>query len=127
MENASKALIIAGAILISIVLVSVGVLVVNSLRPDEAIGSMTQQEVDSFNSKFLSSTGNSVAGSTVKTLISTVITNNAQNADYQISINSNTDASSLSQYRNTINNSRRYTVLVTGYASDGRINEIEIQ
>ncbi len=127
MENASKALIIAGAILISIVLVSVGVLVVNSLRPDEAIGSITQQEVDSFNSKFLSSTGNSVAGSTVKTLISTVITNNAQNADYQISINDMTASADLSAYRNTINNSRRYKVLITEYATDGRIAAITVE
>ena len=127
MENASKALIIAGAILISIVLVSVGVLVVNSLRPDEAIGSMTQQEVDSFNSKFLSSTGNSVAGSTVKTLISTVITNNAQNVDYTISINDMTASADLSAYRNTINNSRRYKVLITEYATDGRIAAITVE
>lgn len=127
MENASKALIIAGAILISIVLVSVGVLVVNSLRPDEAIGSITQQEVDSFNSKFLSSTGNSVAGSTVKTLISTVITNNAQNVDYTISINDMTASADLSAYRNTINNSRRYKVLITEYATDGRIAAITVE
>ena len=44
MENASKALIIAGAILISILLISVGIMVMNST--DEVTGGM-QQQMDS--------------------------------------------------------------------------------
>lgn len=77
MENASKALIIAGAILISIVLVSVGVIVVNSLNPNDAVATMTEQEIKAFNAKFESSTGTNKSGTVVRTLISTIITNNS--------------------------------------------------
>lgn len=87
MENASKALIIAGAILIAIVLVSVGVIVVNSLNTDNAVSTMTEQEIKAFNAKFESSTGPNVSGSVVKSLIATVITNNSTNdASRQIKI-----------------------------------------
>ena len=54
MENASKALIIAGAILISIVLIAVGVMVVNGANGaiDTAIGQMSDSEKTIFNQKF---------------------------------------------------------------------------
>ena len=77
MENASKALIIAGAILISIVLVSVGVLVVNSLNPDEGIDEMERQQIATFNSKIEGSTGNNKQGTVARQLISTIISNNS--------------------------------------------------
>ncbi len=79
MENASKALIIAGAILIAIVLLTVGVVVVNSFNPDDAIGEVDQRTKEVFNSKFVSNSGTSVRGSAVKTLLSNVISSNSSN------------------------------------------------
>lgn len=139
MENASKALIIAGAILISIVLVSVGVIVVNSLNPDSAVEELTKQEVDSFNSKFNNSIGDNKLGSVAKNLISTVMTNNANtDASNQVSIaltdevtTTNTvaataDQVTLSSMRNKINTSARYNIVVTQTSNGGRVKEITI-
>lgn len=54
MENASKALIIAGAILISILLISIGIILVNSGRniTDTGAAQMTSQEIQTFNAQF---------------------------------------------------------------------------
>lgn len=79
MENASKALIIAGAILISILLISVGIMVMNST--DSVTGGvgkeMDAQEIQMFNSKFENYIGESVRGSSVRTLLTTIDSNNA--------------------------------------------------
>ncbi len=139
MENASKALIIAGAILISIVLVSVGVIVVQSLNPDAAVEEMTKQEVDAFNSKFNSSIGDNKLGSVAKSLISNVMTNNAntdasnqvsvQLVDSVISTNSvamTAESVTLSAMRNKVNTSARYNIVVTKTSNGGRVQEITI-
>ncbi len=133
MENASKALIIAGAILISIVLVSVGVLVVNSLNTDDALSTMTQQEIQAFNTKFENSAGENRTGAVVKSLLSTVITNNAQYSGdtektVKVTMGSNadvTDSTTLSAMRNSINNGKRYDVTI-GYGTSGVANSITI-
>ena len=59
MENASKALIIAGAILISILLISVGVMVMNSANSvtGGAEESMKSAEIQQFNADFLNYEG----------------------------------------------------------------------
>ena len=49
MENASKALIIAGAILLSIVLISLGLIVVNRTQNTVKNANVDQQEITSFN------------------------------------------------------------------------------
>lgn len=86
MENASKALIIAGAILISIVLVSVGVIVVQSLDPSSATEKMDEQAVQAFNSKFDSYIGVNVSGTSVRSLLRAVATNNTTNAEEESKI-----------------------------------------
>lgn len=125
MENASKALIIAGAILISIVLVSVGVIVVNSLDPNKATKEFDQYTIDQFNNKFVSNSGEKVKGTSVKTLLSHVITSNGSNEE-KIEVNKcGNDPSKISKLRNKINNSHTYTVEL-GYAGNGLVNKITI-
>lgn len=138
MENASKALIIAGAILISIVLVSVGVLVVRNLNTDEAFSQMDQQVIDSFNSKFVDPAGPNVRGTVVKTMISNAITSNGNNeSSKQIEVEFEgtkaekegsekmVSSATLSQISNNIITSHRYTVVI-GYAKNGLVNKITI-
>lgn len=74
MENASKALIIAGAILISILLISVGIIVMNAINDpiSEAGSSAESQAIEIFNSKFTAYIGNNVDYTTVKSLFTTV-------------------------------------------------------
>ena len=52
MENASKALVIAGAILVSIILVSLGIVVINQVKSKISNANITSEEVQAFNSKF---------------------------------------------------------------------------
>lgn len=81
MENASKALIIAGAILISILLIGVSMLVYESATGtvDEAVSQMSTQEKTMFNSQFTQYAGSAVSGSSVKALLNKVSANNAVN------------------------------------------------
>lgn len=133
MENASKALIIAGAILISIVLVSVGVIVVNTLNPNDAVKSMDAQAVQAFNARFESYTGNRKVGSTVKQLITTIMSNNA-NADddstkIKVTFGSSsevTTSTDLITVRNGINSATRYDVTPTLNNNSGLIELITI-
>lgn len=76
MENASKALIIAGAILLAIVIISLGLIVVNNVRNVTDNTNLSEQEIQSFNAKFTSYEGDSVAGSRVNSLIQQVISTN---------------------------------------------------
>ena len=52
MENASKALIIAGAILLSILLISLGIMIFNQAQTTVQDSGMSQAEISTFNSKF---------------------------------------------------------------------------
>lgn len=70
MENASKALIIAGSILITIVVISLGVLIFNNFGGTaRRMANLDEQEVTSFNSKIKPYMGTSVIGSQVRALI----------------------------------------------------------
>ena len=76
MENASKALIIAGAILISILIISLGVLVYNQASSTVNKANLNSQEAQAQNSKFESYFGTDVTATEVKNLLSEVRTNN---------------------------------------------------
>lgn len=73
MENASKALIIAGAILISILIVGLGVIIYNNVADIAGDTSgINQQAVSSHNSPIESYFGDQVTGSNVRALITYV-------------------------------------------------------
>lgn len=83
MENASKALLIAGAILICILLIAIGMYVYNSANATvgSAVSQMSQQEKDIYNAKVKSYIGDTVKGSEVKSMIENVISMNQENAN----------------------------------------------
>ncbi len=141
MENASKALIIAGSILISIVLVSVGVLVVNQLNPGDAAAKMDEQAVRSFNASFDPYMGTNVSGTNVRSLISAVTSSNTTNFDDDsktitikitpksgsaTTIDKNTTTADIATARNSIGTGKRYNVSTTATQSSGVISEITI-
>ena len=77
MENASKALIIAGAILLAIIIISLGIMVVNNARNQIGGANLNAQEVQAFNSNWESYIGDKKTAAEVKALCSAVIANNA--------------------------------------------------
>lgn len=88
MENASKALIIAGAILISILLISIGIMLINSGRSVSETGaaSMDSYKLQTFNSKFTMFEGDSKKGSDIKDVFNTVAASNASDVEHQVEI-----------------------------------------
>lgn len=76
MENASKALLIAGAILLSILIIAIGMSIYNSASStiNDSVGAMSTQEKDAFNNQFTSYEG-AQTGSKVKALIGVLTAN----------------------------------------------------
>ncbi len=122
MENASKALLIAGAILIAILLISVGIMVMNSADDvvGEAESSMSSTAIQTFNAQFTKYSGTQ-KGSSIKTLVNAVISSNAT-SDHQVTINT-ADASSYDT--STLSSTKSYTVSFD--YTDGYISDITIQ
>ena len=139
MENASKALLIAGAILICIVLISVGMLVLNSTTDvTDQVGDITSsQAAQSFNSNFTGYAGKQ-KGSSVKQLMSAIATSNdtqknggqhlikVKTVNFANSLSSaKDDSSTITAALSEVKNSTSYTVSVTGMAN-GYVSEITI-
>jgi len=80
MENASKALIIAGAILLSILIIALGIYVFNMARGVTNTSILSETEVSTFNSQFTDYRGK-IPGSGVEALLEKCITNAIQNAN----------------------------------------------
>ena len=76
MENASKALIIAGAILLAILIISLGIMIFNQAQDAVGNSGMSRAEIQSFNSQFTKYEG-AQKGSNVKALIQEVNSSNA--------------------------------------------------
>lgn len=139
MENASKALLIAGAILIVIVLISIGMVIVQSSQGlvTEAQDMTTEQEITAFNNRFTTYQGTQ-KGSAVQTLLNTVSTNNATNSsgriitiimtDSKLSIEKKemSDSTELTQFGAQIVSSARYNVVMEKKSADGYIEQISI-
>ena len=125
MENASKALIIAGAILLSILLISLGILIFNQAQDTVSNSGMDQAAITAFNNKFLKYEGTQ-SGSVVKSLINEAIASNADESLPDVTINSKKpgeDAIAKSSYFSASNN---YEVSIDSY-SGGMVKNIKIQ
>lgn len=139
MENATKALLIAAAILIAIVVITLGVFVLgkgSTLVKDNS--DMSDVEISTYNSKFEAYLGSNVRGAQVKQLISAVNQHNKANAGDDSKIIELTGAGGLelaaSQTEKTyptsaIQTGKTYKVEVPsngGYTSGGLISKISI-
>ena len=70
MENASKALIIAGSILIAILVISLGVVIFRTMSNTvEKNANLNKQQIEAFNSKISPYIGESISGSQVNELM----------------------------------------------------------
>lgn len=134
MENASKALIIAGAILLAILLITLGIYIFQQAQSTVNNSGMSQAEIQTFNSQFTKYEGDKIKGSSVKSLIQEVNVNNSQDEsnEHQITVTGVTAAASGSaagynQYlTNDIKNTKTYTVKITKYGTNGRITNIAV-
>ena len=130
MDNASKALIMAGAILIAVALVSLGVYLYQSAANSVTDSSawMDSAKVETQNAKFEKYAGTRVKGPEVKSLIRAVGTFNANDIwPADITIKFGSYASGDSTLANEIDDRKYYTVTMSGYdATYGYLTEINI-
>ena len=148
MENASKALIIAGAILLSILIIALGIYVFNMAKSATDTNQLDTAAKNTFNAQFEQYEGRQV-GSSVKSLLSYMINNAGTNADsadklpdfeYKGSTSEaaknvlngianstvgNTNTTLMSQLRSAISATHYYTVSID-YAADGLVNKVTI-
>jgi len=126
MENASKALIIAGAILLSIAIIGIGMSVFNQASETVNKSNMEGQVLEQFNAQFESYEG-SIKGSNLKSLYSKVIANNQAYVDDEtkiVKINGVDDANTLSGVRKGIKSSTTYDVTIV--YDQGQVVDITI-
>ena len=77
MENATKALLIAAAVLVAILIISLGLVVYN--MAEETVknnSSLSAQEIQAFNDQFTQYEGENVRGTRVNSLLKTALNNN---------------------------------------------------
>lgn len=115
MENASKALIIAGAILLSILIIGLGMAVYNNASSTVQDADLSSQEVLSFNSQFEGYSGKQ-KGTVVKNLIAAIKANNQKGG--------NTITCTYSQ--NSLVNNQTYTVNFEYDPNTGLITKLSI-
>lgn len=139
MENASKALIIAGAILLSILLISLGIMVFKQAQDSIGNGGMSKAQVSTFNSNFEKYQGTKT-GSDVKSLIQEVNASNIQDkedntgreiklvaAGQGFTIANGSSTSGATTYKTSgVASAGKYVVEVTHTDSSGYVDEITI-
>mgnify|MGYP004508913295 FL=1 len=135
MENASKALIIAGAILLAILIISLGIMIYQQASGVVNNNSMTEVDVSTFNSKFEQYLGSNVRGAQVNALINTVNTNNMSQDDASKKVKlhiingDNPEDQATAATNNTKNykTGSTYIVKVVKYTKGGLIEKISIE
>ncbi len=147
MENASKALIIAGAILLSILIIAIGMFIFNSSSDSiyGAADSLSQYDIDSFNTTWTTYEGKQ-PGTNVKALLNKLIANantfeeessklpdimykaTSGDGDYQsiTSIAGDTKVKEMSDLRNKIEARHIYFVTTSVDTKTSLVNRIEI-
>lgn len=121
MENASKALIIAGAILLAILIIGLGVFIFNKAKSATNMDDLDNQQVEAHNSTFQSYEG-TINGTQAKALIDAVRNNNQKMPDLgDISVNGKSDNASLSNEKNSYEATKQYIVNLSAFQeTDGQ-------
>lgn len=140
MENASKALIIAGAILLSILIITLGIFIYQQASGVVKNNSMNQFEIQTFNEKFTQSEGTNVRGPEVNTLLNRIIQNNVANqddtskqvkvkvtAEQWIGTKPNSVAITVSSDAGKAQSGKTYTVTCKTDGKTGLVNEVDIE
>ena len=81
MENASKALIIAGAILLAILIISLGIMIYNQASGVVNNNAMSEVDISTFNQKFTQYQGPNVRGAQVNALLNQIQMSNVTYQD----------------------------------------------
>ena len=127
MENASKALIIAGAILLAILLISLGIMIYTQASGVVNTNAMSEVEISTFNKKFTQYGTSNVRGSQINALIDAVVQNNLSNAsDTSRQVKLKQEGTNWSSTNSTdLANGSIITVAPKAMALSGRVYSVE--
>ncbi len=122
MENASKALIMAGAILIAIIIISLGVLIFRNMSETvKREATLDKQQITAFNSKIIPYTGDNVSGSQVNALIQYVRTVNAKEGELGATITVNGKSDEIEKVE-----TGKFYIVKGDYDENGLITKITV-
>ena len=76
MENATKALLIAAAVLVAIIIISLTLAIVRQGQEAIAGADMTEAQIEAFNAKFKTYEGSNVSTAQVNALLNAILSNN---------------------------------------------------
>lgn len=127
MENASKALIIAGAILLSILIIGLGMMIFNQAKDAMSNTGMDQQKAQVYNADFMSYMGPNQSGSNVRALYDIVRSHNVTNQDDDsllVSINDKNTVADLNKDKAAIKSGKTYKVEVADDGYDSKTGYI---
>ena len=131
MENATKALLIAAAVLVAILIISLGLVVYN--RASETVSSvdMSGQEIQAFNEKFLKYNGKNKRGTEVNALLKTAVNNNLSentngNDSKIVEVSGKAAVTKDTKIVTTVDSSKLYDVQVQQDGPGGLVKTITI-
>ena len=141
MENASKALIIAGAILLAILIIGLGIFIYRQAANTVNDTGMDQLAIQQFNAQFTQYDSKTVSGGSARALYDTVVNNNNTDTEKRfVSLNlvaktadgtknivlADTDASKVDGSKSDIKASAKYKVKIEPDTKTGLTNKITI-
>lgn len=137
MENATKALLIAAAVLVAILIISLGLVVYNMAAETVNSQNLSQQEVQAQNEKFARYDGTNKRGSEVNAMLKTVLQSNMDlkatnksdglvivKSEGSASISLTTGATSITKRADT---SKMYDIIVNYDSKSGLVNTITVK
>ena len=116
MENATKALLIAAAVLVAILIISLGLVVYNmAAETVNNSANLSEYEIQSFNEKFQKYVGDNVSGTTVNAMINTVFNHNLAQEDEgrKVEITGDAELAIDATQLIKVDTGRRYIVVTT--------------
>ncbi len=128
MENASKALIIAGAILLSILLISLGIMIFTQAQDVVSGSGMTEAQISAFNEKFLKYEGTR-KGTMVKAMVQEVLATNSgstENNGIVVNVKYGDETATPKPSTSKIIANNNYNVTLIYGGQDNRISEIDV-
>ena len=126
MENASKALIIAGAILLAILIISLGIMIFGQASGVVNNNAMSEVEMSTFNQKFEQYVSTRTRGANVNALLNAIRTNNEANSEdtsKQVELDSAGDIKATNVQAKT---GSTYTVSISNY-ENGLVKKVCIK
>ena len=128
MENASKALLIAGSVLIAILLIAIGVRVLNSTQgtTDATESTMQTTATTMFNNKFITYTGRNKGFVDVSSIQQIIIANNATTPGHKVDFYVGT-TNYLNRSISDLNTSKKYEIIPSYNKTTGYIVQITVK